>query len=242
MSIIDTAFRLGFEISPVILTGGVAANIGAGGVLPIVSITESINFLTGLLSGGDVLNLDNFFAHFQPIPGGTLSENQIGAYPFANQAIAANAIITQPLRVSLHMFCPVKSPLGYPAKLATMSALQAVLAQHNSMGGTYTVATPSFIYTNCILLSLKDVTSGESKQTQYVYQWDFEQPLITLQQAQQVQNQSTSKMTNGLPTDGSLSGINSTTGNPLSGAAPSAIPATQSLSGATPATPLTQGG
>ena len=157
MSIIDTAFRLGFEISPVILTGGVATNIGPGGVLPIVSITESINFLTGLLSGGGDLSLDDFFAHFQPLPGSTLAENQIGAYPFANQSVAANAIIAQPLRVSLQMFCPVKSSLGYAAKLATMSALQAVLAQHNAMGGTYTVATPSYIFTNCILLSLKDV-------------------------------------------------------------------------------------
>lgn len=241
MSILSSAFKLGFEISPIILTGGVATNI-PGGMLPIVSITEAANFVTGLLSGGTDASLDDFFAHFMPIPGSTLAENQIGHYTFANQAVAANAIIAQPLRVSMLMICPVKSALGYAAKLATFTALQAVLAQHDASGGTYTVATPAFIWTNCISLSLKDVTSGESKQTQYIYQWDFEQPLVTQQQAQQAQNTLMSKLSGGLPTDGSLSGAGSTVGVPPSGAAPSLIPASQSLSGASASGPFMLGG
>lgn len=241
MSFLSSAFKLGFQISPIILTGGVATNI-PGGMLPIVSITEAANFVTGLLSGGTETSLDDFFAHFQPTPGMTLIENAVGHYPFANQAVAANAIISQPLRLSMLMICPVKSDGGYVAKLATMSALQAVLLQHNAAGGLYTVATLSGIQTNGILLSLKDVSSGETKQVQHTWQWDFEFPLVTLQQANQAQNTLMSKLTNGLPTDGSLSGTGSTIGIPPSGAAPSVVPAAQSLSGASASGPFMLGG
>lgn len=230
MSFLSSAFKLGFQISPIILTGGVATNI-PGGMLPIVSITEAANFVTGLLSGGTETSLDDFFAHFQPAPGMTLVENAVGHYPFANQAIAANAIIAQPLRLSMLMICPVKSEGGYIAKLATMSALKAVLAQHGASGGLYTVATPSGILPNGILLTLRDISAGDTKQVQHTWQWDFEFPLVTLQQAEQAQNTLTSKLTNGLPTDGSLSGAGSTIGIPASGAAPSLIPAAQPLSG-----------
>lgn len=241
MSGLNTVFKLGYEISPIILTGGVATNI-PGGMLPIVAITEAANFVTGLLSGGTDADLDDFFAHFKPLPGSTLAENQIGHYTFANQSVAANAIIAQPLRIALQMVCPVKLAGGYIAKLATFSALQAVLAQHSASGGLYTIATPAFIYTNCILVSLKDASSGDTKQTQYAYVWEFEQPLVTLAAAAQAQNSLMQKIGNGLPTDGSTSGPGATLGNAASGAAPSIVPAAQPLAGASSSAPYMLGG
>lgn len=231
-----TLFRLGFEISPIIFTGGIAGEGPGGfgipgGMLPIVAITEALNFVEGLLGGGSDLSLDNFFAHFRVLPGGTLVSNQLGTYPFANQAVAANAIIAQPLNVSLLMVCPVKSPGGYLAKLATIMALQAAVSLHNANGGTYTIATPSFLYTDCIMTGMKDVSSGETRQAQVSWQFDFTKPLVTLQDAQSAMGQLMSKLTNGQVTDGSLSGAPQTAGNVLSGASPATAPASQNLAG-----------
>lgn len=186
-------YRLGFEISPIILNGGWAEGL-PDALLPIVSLTESINFLSGILNGGADLSLDKFFAHYRVIPGGSLAMNTIGEYPFANQAVAANAVIAQPLAISLLMICPVQNEGGYATKLAIMSALQAAITQHVAQGGLFTVATPAFIYTNCILKSLRDVSGGETKQPQYNWQWDFEQPLVTDSQAQQAYSQLMRKM------------------------------------------------
>lgn len=234
MSGLSTVFKLGFEISPIILTGGGIATNMPGGMLPIVAITEAANFATGLLDGGTDMSLDAFFAHWVPIPGGTLINNQFGKYPFANQSVAANAVITQPLQISMKMICPVKSAGGYAAKLVTITALQAALAAHGAGGGTYTVATPSFLYTNCLLLDVKDISGGESKQAQTVWQFDFEQPLITLASAQAAQNSLMSQITNGTPISGTpaWSGLGNSVGLPPSGVAPSVIPSATSLTGA----------
>lgn len=228
----QAAFKLGFQLSPIILTGGVA-NLIPGGMLPIISLTEAVNFTTGLLSGGDLPDLDNFFANFQPMPGASLIDNQVGEYPFANQQTAANAIISQPLMVSLRMICPVRDPFGYAAKLATMMALQSTLASHNNSGGTYTVATPSYFYTNCVMLGMKDVTAGDSKQAQVTWQLDFRQPLLTLEQAAQAQNSLMTRLSSGTAIDGipSWSGLSPTVGLPPSLAAGSIIPAASGASG-----------
>lgn len=225
-----TIFRLGYEISPIVLSGGLANNV-PGGYLPIVALTEAANFVIGLLSGGTDFELDKFFAHFRPMPGSTLIENQIGRYPFANQTVAANAIITQPLRVSMLMNCPVRDSGGYTTKLLTLTALQMALSQHNSAGGTYIIATPSFLYQDCIMTGLRDVSSGESKQTQTSWQFDFEQPLITTAEAQAAQNNLMDKLTNGLQTDGSLSGPGATVGNSLTGASAMTAPVSANLTG-----------
>lgn len=226
------AFQLGFEISPIIMTGGIAGGI-LGGMLPIVSILESADFLTGILSGSSsAFDLSRYFAHFRPIPGSTLIDNQFGTYPFANQTVAANAVIVQPLRISMLMTCPANTNSGYLGKLAVMTALQQVLKQHTAMGGTYTVVTLAQIYTNMLLLQLKEVSGGETKQDMTAYQWDFWQPLITLQQAANAQNNLMNAISNGTPTDGSLSGPGSTVGAQNSLATPSTIPAASSLPGA----------
>lgn len=196
MTIARSAFQLSFQISPIILSGGIATYI-TGGLLPIVALTQAASYVNGLLSGDIDVDLDNFLCHFQPISGSTLISNEIGNYPFANQEIAANAIIAQPLRVSLMMSAPVSASAGYISKFVTMTALQASLAQHNALGGTYIVATPSFIYNNCILKSVSDVSSGQSKQAQQQWRFDFDQPLITQSQADQVVGNLLSKIDGG---------------------------------------------
>lgn len=190
-----TAYKMAFQLSPIVLTNGIANNM-PGKALPIIVFTEAINFVDGLLSGTDNIELDNFFANFEPVTGATLIDQQIGEYPFANQAVAANATIAQPLRVSMLMKCPARNIAGYTVKLATMTALQSALTQHNASGGTYTVLTPSYFYTNCIMTAMRDVSSGESNQYQYIWQMDFEKPLLTLEDAQAAQSSLMSKIGN----------------------------------------------
>lgn len=200
-----------------------------------MSITQALSFVDGLLSGGDDLtDLDDFFAHFVPVPGSTLADQQIGKYPFANQTVAANAVIAQPLNISLRMICPARDESGYALKLATMQALQATVTAHNASGGTYIVATPSHFYTNLVFLRLYDVARGDDVQVQNTYQWDFEAPLLTLQAAQQAQNNLMSQITNGTAITGApaWSGLGPTVGNPLSIAAPSVVPAATGPAGA----------
>ena len=223
-------YKLAFEISPIVLVGGVASGAPMN-LLPLVLITEAGNFVTGLLSGGSDDDLDGFFAHFKPIAGATLVDNEVGHYSFANQAVAANAIIANPLRISLRMDCPVQGPGGYTARLATMTALSATLALHSSQGGLFAVATPSYIYTNCVLRSLRDVTTGEGRQVQVAWQWDFEQPLVSLSGAAGALNTLMNKIGVGVPTDGAQSGATSTAGNITSGAAPVVSPASTNLQG-----------
>ena len=180
-----TAFRLGYEISPVILTNGIAKLI-PGGMLPIVALTEAKGLIAGLLQGNGLdtaTNIDQYFAHWMPLAGSTLIRNEIGSYPFANQIIAANAIIKQPNNISMLMVCPAQRTGGYATKLATISALKKTLDYHHQSGGTYTVVTPSYIYTGCILSAMTDATGGESNQVQTAWRFDFVQPLITLEDA-----------------------------------------------------------
>jgi hypothetical protein len=213
------SFKLAQEISPIILTGGIATSIG--GTMPIVLLTETTaGLLSQAISGGlpnvslnpetgleDVdAQLDAFFAHFVAMPGSSLIANTVSTYPFANQQVAANAIIAQPLNISLRMICPARGELGYPLKLATMMSLRQSLYKHNTLGGLYSVVTPSYIYTNCILTALRDVSAGETKQSQSIYQWDFTQPLVTQQQATTALNGLLSSFSNGTPFQSSAAG------------------------------------
>ncbi|QFS70971.1 hypothetical protein GBC03_12540 [Citrobacter telavivensis] len=172
-------YKLGFEISPVILCDGIAQAI-PGGMLPIVALTQSASFVTGLLGGAiNLTDLDKYFCHWKPVQGATIVDYDIARYPFANQVVAANALLAQPLRVALEMKAPVNENTGVMTKLVTISALQSVLQAHANLGGTFIVATPSVIYNRCILRTVKDVTSGNDALPQLTWMWDFEQPLIT---------------------------------------------------------------
>lgn len=199
------AFKLAFQISPIFLTNGIATQIGgqiggqlgglvSNGALPIVALTEASNFVLNLISGSSI-TLDSFFAHWQPLPGSTLLDLQIGTYPFANQTVAANATISQPLTLSYLMRCPARGAAGYLAKLGTMVALQSSLTQHAQLGGTYTCITPSAFYPNGILTSVRDVSDAQSHQVQNAYQFDFTFPLLTQEQAQAAQSSLMGKLT-----------------------------------------------
>lgn len=227
-------YRLGFEISPIILTNGIASALPEQ-KLPIVVITEALDLVDGLISGG-VPDLDDFFAHFRALPGASLVKQVFGNYPFASQAVAANATIQQPLSISLLMACPVNKAGGHAVKFVTFLALKAVLNQHNTQGGTYTIASPAGLWLNCILTDLVDISTGDSEIPQNTWRFDFSQPLITLADAAAAQNTLMSKLSSGLPTDGSLSGASVAAGSPLpSGAAPL-------TPGAANLTPFPQGG
>lgn len=200
-----TVWQLSFEASPIILVDGLAAALGVGGMLPIIALTEPISVVNGILTGNFPASLDNLFARFMPMPGSMLINQQIGLYPFANQQVAANAVIEQPLPISMLMYAPVNTTGGYVTKIATFTLLQAALKQHNLSGGTYTICTPSFIFTNCVMTGMTDVTGGEGKQVQTTWQLDFIRPLITLQAASQALNGLMGQMSKFLPIIGNPS-------------------------------------
>ncbi len=226
-------FQLSYQNSPIILSGdSQVTQLMPTGLLPLIALTEGINFVRGLLHGVGSMPLNGFFAAFAPLPGATLIDNQVGMYPFANQAVAANAIITQPKTVSLKMDCPARGEGAYLTKLATLTALRATLELHNTTGGTYIVATPGQIYTNCLMTGLRDISSGNTHQVQVTWQFDFIQPLLTFSQAEGAQSTQMGKITAQLQTDGSISGILATIGDQLSGAFSSLVPAAQSIFGA----------
>ncbi|EAA4682746.1 hypothetical protein DC627_02315 [Salmonella enterica] len=107
-------YKLGFEISPVILCDGVAQSI-PGGMLPIVALTQSASYVSGLMGGAiELTDLDKYFCHWRAAPGGTMVDYDIGRYPFANQAVAANALLSQPLRIPMLMDAPVSGYISAP--------------------------------------------------------------------------------------------------------------------------------
>lgn len=190
-------YRLGFEISPVILCDGIAQSI-PGGMLPIVALTQSASFISSLLGGGSSLtNLDKYFCHWKAMQGSTMIDYDLGRYPFANQTVAANALLTQPLQVSLLMDAPVNENTGAMTKLVTLSALQATLQAHANLGGTFTVATPALFYSGCVLRTVRDVTGANEATPQRQWLWGFEQPLVTEAGAARAVNSYLSKIDNG---------------------------------------------
>lgn len=170
------AYDLAFQVSPIIFHNGIARSI-PGSMLPILGLVGSVaGFVQAKLSGASVM--DSFFARFTPIPGSNIINNQIGMYPFANQQVAANAIISSPTKISLLMTAPVKAKGGYATKMVIMTALKNSFENHNGLGGTYHIATPAYIYTDCIMTGMMDVTEG-TKQQQIQWKIDFIKPLVS---------------------------------------------------------------
>ena len=186
-------YQLQYQIAPIILTRGIASS---GGGLSIMSIL------------GGASSIDDAFAIFQPLVGGTLVEQTIGQYPFANQSIAGNAMIRQPLTLSMIMITPQKQANSWSTKLSLMSALKTTLDAHNNAGGTFTVMTPSYYYTDLVMIALVDMSTPETVLPQNGWRWDFQKPLISLADAQSAQNNLMSKITSGLPTSGNWTGTN----------------------------------
>lgn len=219
-------FASNYELCPIILVGGIAANVQGGKML----VTQLLQ--TETVQESDLSEAQAPFARFRPVPGGELIANEVGHYAFANQSVAANAIIVNPLRFSMLMTCPAQGDGGWSLKTAIMTNLSASLRQHCAQGGYFIVATPAMQYDSALLLTLRDVSGGESNQPQYMFQWDFEQPLLTQQQAAQSLNSLLSKIDSGtrvnVDSNGAISwsGLNNSQGAPGTAASPPNAPST----------------
>jgi len=198
------AFKLAFEVSPILLVDGIASDI-PGGVMPIAVLTEGLSIVNGLLHG-EIRTRS--MAAFTPMAGTTLIQQEISNLNFYNQVTAANATIRKPNRVVLQMIRPASTEDGgYATKGMTFTALKMALDMHNQYGGCYTVMTPSFIYTRCLMRSFVDTSgfSEQNKQVQHTWQIEFEQPLSSVEQTVTTLASVLDKFDKGIPKDGPLS-------------------------------------
>lgn len=198
------AYKLAYSVTPIILTGGIAQNV-PGSSLPVVSILQSLTFgtqsLASLVSNASLSAATNPFATFEPLTGSNLIATQLAAYPFASRAVAGNAQLTVPLQVGMRMIVPAQGEGGYTLKSASMITLKSVLDNHIAQGGLFSVITPSYIYTGCVLMDLRDSSDGRTLQKQVEWTWQFQQPLTQEPQLTQVLSNYIQKVSNGLPTD-----------------------------------------
>ena len=207
--------QLSYQVCPIILSGGAASQI-PGAMLPILSLFSGVG-ANALGLPFDIGDLDDAFGAFNVLPGGTLVKQQIAKYPFANQNVAANATIREPLTLSVIMDAPMRGPNAWAMKQMILTSLKATLDSHNNMGGTYTVVTPAYMYTDLIMVSLTDNSRSNNSLPQNAWRFDFEKPLVALADLVGAQNQLMSKISNGTTTDGGLTGIqtSSTAQSPL---------------------------
>ncbi len=191
----NSAVQLSYQVCPIVLSGGAVAQI-PGGMLPLLT-----------LFGAGSFDLDDAFGAFNVLPGGTLISQTVAKYPFANQSVAANATIREPLTLSVIMDAPMRGPNAWAIKQMVMGALKATLESHNNMGGLYTVLTPAYMYTNMIMTAMTDNSRGNNSLPQNAWRFDFEKPLVALEDLAGAQNQLMGKISGGLPTDGSQTGV-----------------------------------
>ncbi|MDH1321196.1 hypothetical protein N5C39_22770 [Enterobacter bugandensis] len=192
------AFRLAFEISPILLVDGIAASI-PGGTMPIAVLTEGVSIVDGLLHG----EIADQSTAFTPMAGTTLVQQDIGTLNFYNMVTAANSVVNRPNRVIMQMMRPASTKNGgYATKGITFAALKLALDKHNQSGGYYVVMTPSYIYTGCLMRAMIDVSgfSEQNKQVQHTWQIEFEQPLLSISQVDAALGGLMSKFDSGMPT------------------------------------------
>src|SRR5277367_5178963 len=231
-----TQAQLQYQISPIFLVGGYASNL-AGGMLPIISLLNPEAFDNSANAGSlDNWQLEDAFAIFSPVVGGSLVTQTIAKYPFANVSVAANAIIREPINISLVMATPMKSPQAWENKLNIMTGLKNTLDLHNNAGGTYVVCTPAFMYQNALMIDLVDVSIASSPVPQNAWRWDFEIPLVTLADAAGALSNLMQLITVGVNTTGAI-----TSPATVAGATPTTGNAGAGAGGSTPAIPSTPG-
>lgn len=198
-------YQLSFELSPIVLVGGVAGT----GMLPIISILSAQDYKQGVTSSATPKPAADYFGQFRVLPNHTLMDNEVATYPAANQITAANAVITNPLTVSFEMLVPANGDVSLSEKLAKMTSLKSKLDQHTSMGGYYNLATPSFIYQGALLRRLVDATEeDEGGQVQVRWVWDFVVAQITASAVQAAQNQAMANIANQTKNSGDPPGSN----------------------------------
>jgi hypothetical protein len=205
---VDTVFKLAFQVTPIWLTGRPVAAL-PGGMLPLAALTDPQLWqdLTGqFVEQVEVWNLDKAFGAFQVLPGGTLLAQDAATYPFANQWVASNATIFNPLQVSLVWDTPMKDPNAWNRKYMIIQNVQARLTDHCNNGGTFTVLTPSFIYEGMLLLNLSDASRGNNPIPQNAWRFDFNKPLVRMTDLLAAQNVLMYKLTHGLETNGAWTG------------------------------------
>lgn len=212
-------FRRDYQLAPIMLVGGIADKVTPNGTMTVLTLTEgseNVNYATE----------SEYFAHFKPLPGGTIVDFSPAEYPYASLNMAANAMVQNALNFSMLMECPPRSGKNsYPSVQAIITRIQTQLKAHILAGGTFTVATPGVIYANCLLKTLRDASSAGDRTVQNAWVWEFTQPLITQQGAFESFNGLYNKIANGLPTSNppTNSGINTATGNAATNQPPSAI-------------------
>lgn len=190
MNPVSAAYTLAYEISPIWLVNGIAPSLG----LPIVAVTEGLPLLANGLLGQ--IPKQPFFT-WRPMPGSTIWESEISEYPFYTNQIAANAQVQRPLKISMLGHCPATAENPMTIKTANIMFFQTFIQNHINAGGTFHVFTPSFIYYNCLLLTMSDVSTGETNQSQISWQLDFIQPLLTFPGANGILGNLLEGITNG---------------------------------------------
>lgn len=190
-----TAYDFFYQVSPIILSRGLFANTPYG-YASIADLTGAINLIQGAVTN-QAISLNDYPVRFLIAPGAHLVSNAVATYPFANQYVAANATVFEPLPVSFVMIAPVKDIAGYLTKQALFQSLKNTFNSHILAGGTFDLLTPAANYYDCLMLSMSDITGGDTKQQQVIWQLDFMQPLITQQQAQTAIGSLLSKISGG---------------------------------------------
>jgi hypothetical protein len=247
--------KLSFQVSPLWLTGPPVAS-SPPGMVPIISITDPQLFQQvagrppgqggigsdtvasqssqgqGNAAGAD---LDDAFGAFTVVPGGTLVKDEVAQFPFANQWVASNAQIFQPLEISLMWDVPMRGANVWTQRMSVITQLQAVLTNHINSGGTFTITTPSFIYVNLLMTNMSDASRGNSPIPQNAWRFDFVKPLIAITDLQAAQAALVGKVSAGLVTNGQWTGT--LAGSNLPASLPQFIttgvlPATGALAGA----------
>lgn len=173
--------------------------------MPIAVLTEGLSITNGLLHG-EIRTRS--MAAFTPMAGTTLVQQDLCNLNFYNQVTAVNATVRKPNRVVMQMIRPASTEDGgYTTKGMTFTALKMALDMHNQYGGCYTVLTPSFIYTRCLMRSFIDTSgfSEQNKQVQHTWQIEFEQPLSSVEQTVKTLASVLDKFDKGMPSDGPLS-------------------------------------
>jgi hypothetical protein len=204
-------YKLMYQVCPIMLVGGIASQI-PDGMLPVLNLmymdTPSLaDQNRPLMLPDNIQDLDEVFGTFNVLPGGTLITQTIGKYPFANQWVAANAVIREPLTVSVIMDAPMRGNQAWSTRQVIFMALKATLDSHNNQGGMYTIATPAYMYENMVMTSLTDNSRGNNSIPQNAWRWDFEKPLIVLSELQGAQNIHLKALSNQTPSNGRVSGI-----------------------------------
>jgi hypothetical protein len=210
----NTAAQLSYQICPIVLTGGIATQL-PGAILPFLSLMWPSGSTLNLGDTPSMDDLDEAFGAFNVLPGGTLVTQTIGKYPFANQYVAANAVIHEPLIISVIMDAPLRLPASlvgggvsaWELKHTIMTNLKTQLDNHNNSGGLYTIVTPAYMYQNCVMSALTDNSRGNNSLPQNAWRFDFERPLVALPELSGIQNQFTQKLSNGLQTPGNITGL-----------------------------------